>query len=203
MKFEQHWPRSFRGGHLKLSTFFHTNFIPLPQGGSKWDLSIIGLEAPVEVFWNSEHFPIQMHKEANLSLPYKGQMSMNHHYFSNFGRPPVPDDLCKDSALRHPRFWRRRFLKGFHHIWAWRPSWSTDRDHFSNFSFLQTKKAPYKIWAKLAQGLQRRLFENVNGRSGARADSLTGGRTKSDHYSSSWASGELKRPTKVGIFYIF
>ena len=23
-------------------------------------------------------------------------------YFSNFGRPTVPDDLCKDSAPRHP-----------------------------------------------------------------------------------------------------
>ena len=33
-------------------------------------------------------------------------------YFSNFGRPPVPDDLCKDSASWHPRFWRR-FLKVF------------------------------------------------------------------------------------------
>ena len=34
----------------------------------------------------------------------KGQMSMYDHYFSNFGRPPVPDDLCKDSAPKHPRF---------------------------------------------------------------------------------------------------
>ena len=33
--------------------------------------------------------------------------------FSNFGRPPVPDDSCKGSAPRHSRFWRRRFLKVF------------------------------------------------------------------------------------------
>ena len=26
---------------------------------------------------------------------------------------PVPDDLCKDSAPKHPRFWRRSFLKVF------------------------------------------------------------------------------------------
>ena len=38
---------------------------------------------------------------------------MYNHHFSNFGRPPVPDDLCKDSAQRHPQFWRRRFLKVF------------------------------------------------------------------------------------------
>ena len=51
---------------------------------------------------------------------------MYDHYFSNFGRHPprpspppppppppptttVPDDFCKDSAPRHPRFWRRFF----------------------------------------------------------------------------------------------
>ena len=38
---------------------------------------------------------------------------MYDHYFSNFGRPPILDDLCKDSAPRHPLFWRRRFLKVF------------------------------------------------------------------------------------------
>ena len=35
---------------------------------------------------------------------------MYDHYISNFGRPAVPDDLCKDSATRHSWFWRR-FLK--------------------------------------------------------------------------------------------
>ena len=34
-------------------------------------------------------------------------------YFSNFGRPPVSDDICKDSATRHPWFWKTRFLKVF------------------------------------------------------------------------------------------
>ena len=40
------------------------------------------------------------------------QMSTYDNLFSNFGRSPVPDDLCTDSAPRHPRFCRR-FLKGF------------------------------------------------------------------------------------------
>ena len=34
-------------------------------------------------------------------------------YFSNFGRPIVPDDIYKESAIRHPWFGRRRFLKVF------------------------------------------------------------------------------------------
>ena len=38
-----------------------------------------------------------------------------------------------------------KIFKGFYHIWAWQPSWSMDRDHFSNLSFPQPKEAPYKI----------------------------------------------------------
>ena len=38
---------------------------------------------------------------------------MYDHYFSNFGRPSVSDDICKGSAIRHPRFWRTRCLKVF------------------------------------------------------------------------------------------
>ena len=40
---------------------------------------------------------------------------MYDHYFSNFGSPPVPEDKYNDSAIRHARFWRRRFLKVFSH----------------------------------------------------------------------------------------
>ena len=67
-------------------------------------------------FWRTRFlkvFPTQMHREANLTLPYKGQMSIYNIYFNNFGRPPVPNDLRKDSVPRHSRFWRRRFLKVF------------------------------------------------------------------------------------------
>ena len=69
------------------------------------------------------------------------------------------------------------------------PSWSMDRDHFSNFSFLQPKEAPYEIWAKLAQGLQRRsrLKMLTEGRTDRWTDARTDGRMKSDHNSSSWA----------------
>ena len=40
-------------------------------------------------------------------------MSTYNNSFSNFGRPLVPDDLCKDAAPRHSQFWRRSFLKVF------------------------------------------------------------------------------------------
>ena len=54
-----------------------------------------------------------MHREANLTLPLKGQMSTYNNSFSKFGRPLIPDDLCKNSAPRHSRFWKRKFLKVF------------------------------------------------------------------------------------------
>ena len=60
-----------------------------------------------EVIRNSTFFPINMHREANLTSPNKGQMSMYNHYFSYFGKPPVPIYICKDSATRHPRLLRR------------------------------------------------------------------------------------------------
>ena len=90
----------------------------IPQGGSKWNLSNICPEASEEKSFKilnispyKSMVSIQiMHREANLTLPYKGQMSMYDHYFGNFGRPPIPYDLCKDSAPRHP-WLLRRFLK--------------------------------------------------------------------------------------------
>ena len=40
----------------------------------------------------------------------------------------VTDAVCKVSLKSDQRLWRR-FLKGFYHIWAWRPSWSCDLDY--------------------------------------------------------------------------
>ena len=92
-----------------------------------------------------------MQREANLY----------DHYFSNFGRPPVPDDLSRFSPKASSVLVEKIF-KGFYHIWALRPSWSMNHDHFSNLSFPQPKEAPYEICAKLASRLQRRSFEILN-----------------------------------------
>ena len=256
-------------------------FRPLPQGGFTWFEQHLPGGFRGEVIWNYQLFftykcmgPIQMLMEANLTSPLRSQTTMYDHHFSNFGIPPVPDDLGKDSAHRHPLLWRRRFLKvftiyghgghcgqwtaailgifrspnlrrlcikfeqhlpkgfrgevvwnsehflhtnvwcpykcigkqtwprrkkvkhqctnitlatlvdlpppmvyakiqpkassvlekifkGFYHIWAWRPSWSTARNCFSNLLFPQPKEAPYEIWAKFAQRLQRRSRLNM------------------------------------------
>ena len=51
---------------------------------------------------------------------------------------------------------RRRFLKGFYHIWAWPASWSCDPDAANKLSFPLPKEAPHKIWLSSAKWFQRR-----------------------------------------------
>ena len=49
---------------------FWQSFISLAQGGSKWNFSNIGPEAPEEKsFAILNIFPIQMYREAHLTLP--------------------------------------------------------------------------------------------------------------------------------------
>ena len=49
------------------------------------------------------------------------------------------------------------------------PSWSTDRDNFSNFSFPQPKEAPYEILSEIGSAAsEEKSFENVNGRTHGR-----------------------------------
>ena len=91
-----------------------------------------------------------------------------------------------------PRFSLKAFLvlekksfRCFYQIWAWRPSWLTDHDHFEQIFNPPLQKGQYEIWRKVAQGFQR-----------SRSKVFTDGRmTASDHNSSSWpfGSGELKR----------
>ena len=127
-KFSQRHPRFWRRTFLKVfTTYGHGGhlgqrtatilaiFIPLPQRGSKWNLNNIGPEAPEEKsFEHVEILNIFPNKcIGKQTWPCRKKvMSMYDHYFSNFGRSPIPDYLCKDSVTRHPWFWRR-FLKVF------------------------------------------------------------------------------------------
>ena len=82
-------------------------------------------------------------------------MSVYEFYFSNFGRPPVPYGLCKDSVPKHLRFWRR-FLKVFTIYGHGSHLGQRAATILAIFHSPQPKEAPYEIWAKLAQRLQRR-----------------------------------------------
>ena len=58
----------------------------------------------------------------------------------------VPDATYQVSWKSACWFWRRRFLKGFYHIWAGWPSWSCDPEATNKLSFPLPKEAPHKIW---------------------------------------------------------
>ena len=53
----------------------------------------------------------------------------------------------------------RRFLKGFYHIRAWRPSWSCNKDHLSKLSFPYPKESPNEILVQLARFQRRRCLK--------------------------------------------
>ena len=108
------------------------------------------------------------------------------YYFSNFGRHPVPDDLCKDSATRH-RLWRR-FLNIF-----------TIYGHGGHLG-----QQTVTILAIFRSSNLRRLhmkFEQ-NWLSSFRGEvvwkCLMDGRTKSDHYGSlRWANNYNQGTPKI------
>ena len=66
--------------------------------------------------------------------------------------------LMLHTSLRALSLWfrKRRFLKGFYHIWAWRPSWSSDQDTPDKFSFPLNIETSCEIWLWLAEWLLRR-----------------------------------------------
>ena len=70
---------------------------------------------------------------------------------TNYVGPRVPNVTYQATRSLALWFWRRRFLKGFYHIWAWQPSWSCDPDPINKLSFPHPTEALYEIWLWLAQ----------------------------------------------------
>ena len=96
-------------------------------------------------------------------------------------------------------FRRRRFLKDFYYIWAWRPSWSCYPDAPNKLLFPRPMEAPQEIWLRLAQRFwRRRSLKMVDGR-----QRTTEGRRACLYYkltNEPKCSGELK--TKRAIVFI-
>ena len=82
IKFEQHWPGSFRG-----EGFVILNIFPIQMYGAHTNA-----------------------QESKLDLTLKRSNINVHHHFNNFGRSYISNDFCKDSVPRHPRFWRKVFF---------------------------------------------------------------------------------------------
>ena len=55
----------------------------------------------------------------------------------------------------------KKVFQGFHHIWAWWPSWSCDLGHLYKLLFPLPKDTPYEGWLRLAMQFQKRRCLNI------------------------------------------
>ena len=96
-----------------------------------------------------------------LTLSYnRSRSSQGHDLYTHCSTLAI-DVSCQVSLKSVRRFQRRRFLKGFYHIWAWRPSWSCDLDYLYTHWLPIPIDASHKIWLCLAKWFQRRRCLNI------------------------------------------
>ena len=91
-----------------------------------------------------------------MTLTLSRSRSTQDHHLIKLCRPHIQNATYQIPRSSAFWFWRRRFLKGFYHIWAWRPYWSCDQDHLNKLSFPNPKESPYEIRVQLAQWFRRR-----------------------------------------------
>ena len=210
IKFGFDWPTSFRGkwclnimviymyiapgwGHMSPlgSNFFQNHWysVLLPISSKTFTLNDI-----------LKVLPIHMHWRPMLTLPEnRSRSSQGHDLYTHCSAWAI-NASCQVLLKSIHRFWRRRFLKGFYQIWAWRPSWSCDLDFLYTHWFPLPIDASYKIWLWLAKRFQRR--RSLKLWTDGRTD---GGTTDHGHPISSPCepngSGELKREKYQYKFY--
>ena len=80
---------------------------------------------------------------------------------NKLGRPNIQNVTYQVPRSSAFWFWRRRFLKGFYHIWACRPSWSCDQTILYKSWLTCCKESSYKIWVQLAYWFLRKLCFNI------------------------------------------
>ena len=86
-----------------------------------------------------------MHQEANLTLTLSKSRSSWDHHLNKLGRPHIPNASYQVTRSLAFWFWRRIFLKGFYHIWAWRPSLSYDQNILYKFWLTYHKESSHEI----------------------------------------------------------
>ena len=91
-------------------------------------------------------FPIEKPMLPDLTLPSNRSWLLKGHHLYKLCWAGVLKATYQVSWKSGNWFRRRRFLKGFYHIWAWLPSWSCDLDHLYKLWFPLPKEAPHKIW---------------------------------------------------------
>ena len=56
---------------------------------------------------------------------------------------------------------RRRFYKGFYHIWVWQSFWSCDQKMLQRFWLTYHKESSHEIWVQLGKWFVRKLCFNI------------------------------------------
>ena len=90
-------------------------------------------------------FPIQMYWQPMLTLSSNRSRSPQGHDLYIHCSTLDIDASCQVSLKSVHRF-RRRFFKGFYHIWAWQLSWSCDLDYLYTHWLPNPIDASHKIW---------------------------------------------------------
>ena len=146
IKFGFDWPTSFRGDDVWI--FFSESLIFSPTAHFLQDFHFK---------WHFKSFPYSnaLATYVDLAVKKRSRSSQGHDLYTHCSAWAI-NASCQVSLKSVHRFWRRRFFKGFYHIWAWRPSWSCDLDFLYTHWFPLPINASYRIWLWLAKRFQRR-----------------------------------------------
>ena len=91
-------------------------------------------------------FPKNKNKfKANLTFMLSRTRSTYDHHLNKLGKPHIPNVTYQVPRSSAFWFWRRRFLKGFWHIWTCRPSWSCDQANLNTSWLTYCKKSSYEF----------------------------------------------------------
>ena len=97
--------------------------------------------------------------QKHLTLMLSRSRSTSDHHLNKLGRPNIQNVTYQ--VPRSSAFWFWRFLKGFYHIWACRPSWSSDQNNLYKSWLTYCKESSYEIWVQLGKWFVRKLCFNI------------------------------------------
>ena len=91
-----------------------------------------------------------------MTLTLSRSRSSWDHNLTKLGMPHISNATYQVSMSLAFWFWRRRFLKGFYHLWVWRPSCHVTKI-FCKFLLTYHKESSHAISVELGQWFVRKL----------------------------------------------
>ena len=178
MKFEFKWPSGFWRNYV-LMCWWDSNMRDLgwKAKGQPWPLKLIYSHWPIwfNISRENNDFGLNSFQKMKFSkkIPFKcirkqiwpwsyvGQGQLRFNILNKLGRSHIPNATYQVPRSSAFWFWRRRFLNGFYHIWAWRPSWSCDHNIMYKFWLTYHKESIHESWVQLGKWFVRKLCFNI------------------------------------------